>query len=329
MCAVTSADRPASTVTRVRIVVTGGAGFIGANTCRELVARGHEVVALDDLSTGDAANLDGSGAELLVGTILDGDALDDALAGAESVIHLAARPSVPKSIVDPVASHTANATGTVAVLEAMRRHDVGHVVVAGSSAVYGPDPALPNHEQLAARPVSPYAASKLATEAYALSWAASYGLRALAFRFFNVFGPLQPAEHDYAAVVPAFVAAALTGRPLPIHGDGGQSRDFTFVGNVATTLTDAAERGVAHDGPVNLAFGSRSTLLDLVAALESVLGRPLEREHLPVRAGDIRHSQADQSRFASLFPGAVPVPLVDGLRATVDWFRTRPAFREG
>lgn len=306
----------------MKVVVTGGAGFIGATTCRVLVERGHEVVVLDDLSTGSAANLDGLASTLVEGSILDDDALDACLPGAGSVLHLAARPSVPKSIADPVASHAANATGTVAVLEAARRHGVGHVVVAGSSAVYGPDPTIPKHEGMAPRPISPYAADKLAAESYALAWAASYGLEALALRFFNVFGPLQPAGHDYAAVVPAFVDAAIAGRPLPVYGDGGQSRDFVFVGDVAATLADAAERRVAHDGPVNLAFGTRVTLLELVAELESVLGRPLEREHLPERAGDVRHSQADQARFASLFPDARPVPLADGLRATVDWFRS-------
>lgn len=314
----------------MRVAVTGGAGFIGANLARTLLDRGHDVVVLDDLSTGNRANLanldglDGLDGALrfVEGSILDDAALDDALAGTGSVVHLAARPSVPKSVADPVASHLANATGTMQVLEAVRRHGVGHVVVASSSSVYGANEQLPKHEDLVPMPVSPYAASKLATESYAMAWAASYGLRALAFRFFNVFGPLQPAGHDYAAVVPAFVDAALAGRPLPIHGDGMQSRDFTYVGSVAGVLADAVERQVAHDRPVNLAFGSRVTLLELVAELEAVLASTLEREHLPTRAGDVRHSQADQVRFRSLFPDARPVPLRDGLQQTVDWFRT-------
>lgn len=306
----------------MNIVVTGGAGFIGANLCRHLAARGHAVVALDDLSTGFAANLDALAVRFVEGSILDDDALDDAFAGAESIVHLGARPSVPRSIADPVASHAANATGTAMVLEAMRRHDIGHVVVASSSSVYGANPTLPKHEDLTLAPVSPYAASKLATEAYALAWSASYGIGALAFRFFNVFGPLQPAGHAYAAVVPAFVDAALADRPLPIHGDGEQSRDFTYVGSVATILAEAAERGVRHERPVNLAFGSRITLLELIAELEAVVGRPLAREHLENRPGDVRHSQADQARFRSLFPDAEPVPLRDGLAATVRWFET-------
>jgi UDP-glucose 4-epimerase len=306
----------------VNVTVTGGAGFIGANLARELLDRGHEVTVLDDLSTGRKANLVGLDVRLLEGSILDDTALDTALAGARSVVHLAARPSVPKSVVDPVTSHTVNATGTVSVLEAVRRHDVGHVVVASSSSVYGANPLLPKHEDLVPMPVSPYAASKLATEQYALAWAASYGLAALAFRFFNVFGPLQPAGHDYAAVVPAFVDAALAGEALPVHGDGTQSRDFTFVGDVVRVLADAAERRVAHPSPVNLAFGTRTTLLELISQLEGVLGHPVERHHQPLRAGDVPHSQADQTRFRSLFPDVRPVPLAEGLEATVAWFRS-------
>jgi UDP-glucose 4-epimerase len=307
------------------IVVTGGAGFIGANLCRELLARGAEVTVLDDLSTGSRANLDGLDVRLVEGSILDDEALDDVLRGATSVVHLGARPSVPKSIVHPVASHTVNATGTVMVLEAMRRNDVDHIALASSSSVYGANPGLPKHEDMTLMPVSPYAASKLATEQYAMAWAASYGLRALAFRFFNVFGPLQAAGHDYAAVVPAFVDAALAGRPLPVHGDGKQSRDFTYVGSVANVLADAALGQVGHDQPVNLAFGSRFTLLELVEELEAILGHPLTCEHLPVRPGDVRHSQADQQRFRELFPDAVAVDLREGLSRTVDWFRSLPS----
>jgi UDP-glucose 4-epimerase len=309
-------------VADVRVAVTGGAGFVGANLAAHLLQRGHEVAVLDDLSTGAAANLDGlDGISLVEGSILDDDAVDAALDRSDAVVHLAARPSVPKSVADPVASHRANASGTVSVLEGLRRHGIDHVVVASSSSVYGADETLPKHEGLVPMPISPYAASKLATEAYALAWAASYGIGVLAFRFFNVFGPLQPAGHDYAAVVPAFVDAALAGRPLPVYGDGEQSRDFTYVGSVVGVIADAVERRTACDGAVNLAFGSRVTLLELIAELEAVLGTPLTREHLPVRAGDVRHSQADQARFRSLFPAAEPVPLRDGLARTVDWFR--------
>ena len=307
----------------MRVVVTGGAGFIGANLCRAVSVAGHTAVALDDLSTGERENLNGVHAELVEGTILDTDLVRTTIDGADVVVHLAARPSVPRSIADPVASHEANATGTVSVLEAVRAAGVPHVVVASSSSVYGANPTLPKHEELATLPRSPYAASKLATEAYALAYGASFGLDVLAFRFFNVFGPLQPAGHAYAAVIPAFVDAALAGRPLMVHGDGKQTRDFTFVDSVARVILDAVERRVVAMGPVNLAFGSRRSLLDVITELEGVLGRRLDIEFTPPRPGDVRDSQADATRLGSLFPDVEPVDFVDGLRRTVDWFSSR------
>jgi UDP-glucose 4-epimerase len=280
------------------------------------------VVAIDDLSTGDRANLDGVDVDLVEGSILDEAALRSAVEGAGAVVHLAARPSVPRSIADPVASHLANATGTVAVLEAARRSGA-QVVVASSSSVYGSNPALPKHEGLATRPLSPYAASKLATEAYTNAYLHSYGMDTLAFRLFNVFGPNQPAGHAYAAAVPAFVDAALTGRPLTIYGDGTQSRDFTFVDTVTAVLSDAVLRRVADPDPVNLAFGTRTDLLTLIDMLEQQIGHPLERDHQPVRAGDVPHSQADSSRLRQIFPSVEPTPLEQGLAATIAWMRTQ------
>jgi UDP-glucose 4-epimerase len=308
----------------MKVVVTGGAGFIGANLCARLARASEvtEVIAFDDLSTGFAQNLDGIDAELTKADILDPAALDRAFQGAASVVHLAARPSVPRSLADPMRSHLVNATGTVEVLEAARRAGDVHVVVASSSSVYGANPTLPKDESLATVPLSPYAASKLATEAYALAYGYSFGMSTLAFRFFNVFGPLQPAGHAYAAVVPAFVAAAVEGRPLPVQGDGKQSRDFTFVGTVADVLADAVVRRVANPEPVNLAFGSRTDLLGVIALLSEILGEPLAVEYGEPRAGDVRHSQADSSRLYELFPDVNAVPLVDGLTQTVEWFRT-------
>jgi UDP-glucose 4-epimerase len=307
----------------VRVVVTGGAGFIGANLCLALCETGwvDDVVVLDDLTTGAAENLNGAPVAFVEGSILDVSALDEVVRRADAVVHLAARASVPRSIADPIASHEINATGTLNVLETVRRHGIRHVIVASSSSVYGDTPALPKHEDLAPAPLSPYAATKLTTEAYALAWAHCYGIDMLAFRFFNVFGPLQPAEHAYAAVIPAFIAAALAGRPLPVFGDGRQTRDFTFVGSVTSVLIEAIRRRVAHPGPVNLAFGTRTSLLELIDALEAVLGRPLEREHQPPRAGDVRDSQADQTVLRSLFHDVTPVSLEEGLGATVAWFR--------
>jgi UDP-glucose 4-epimerase len=308
----------------MKIVVTGGAGFIGANLCRRLVATDgvDEVVAFDNLSTGFRSNLEGVDARLVEATILDPDALDAALDGAWAVVHLGARGSVPRSVADPIASHQANATGTAQVLEAARRAGDLYVVVASSSSVYGANTTLPKVEDMVARPVSPYAASKLATESYTLAWQHTYGLPTLAFRFFNVFGPLQPAGHAYAAVVPAFVSAAMEGRPLPVHGDGTQSRDFTYVDTVCTVLAHAALRRVTDPLPVNLAFGTRVSLLEVMAELEEILGHPLERAFTESRVGDVMHTQADNTRLRNLFPDVVPVSLEDGLRATVDWFRT-------
>lgn len=310
----------------MRVLVTGAAGFIGSHVAERLVAAGHQVAGIDDLSTGDRANLVGVDLQLVEGSILDADALAKAVGfddlGAEAIVHLAAIPSVPRSIADPFASHEANATGTLQVLEAARRLDVvPHVIVASSSSVYGANPTLPKREGLATQPLSPYAVSKLATEQYAMAYQRSYGLRTLAFRFFNVVGPRQAPGHAYAAVIPAFVHAALTGEPLTVHGDGNQSRDFTSVGTVAEVIVDAVERGVTHDTPVNLAFGTRTNLLEVIEMIESIVGHPLERVHIEARTGDVPHSQADNALLRSLFPDVTSVALTDVLVATVDWMR--------
>ena len=306
----------------MRVLVTGGAGFIGSNLSRLLLERGHSVAVLDDLSTGLLSNLSSMPIDLVEGSILDPVALASAAAGAASIVHLAARPSVPRSIADPVASHEANASGTLRVLEAARATGSPQVIVASSSSVYGANPALPKHEQLATRPLSPYAASKLATESYALAYQHSFGIPTLALRFFNVFGPGQLAGHAYAAVIPAFVHAALAGEPLTVHGDGTQTRDFTYVGSVCRVIADAVERRVSCPEPVNLAFGSRVSLLTVIEHIEQMVGRPLERNHVATRAGDVPHSQADAALLHSLFPQLEPVPFAEGLRATIDWFRT-------
>lgn len=313
---------------RMRVVVTGGAGFIGGNLCRLLSAMPEfsEVVAVDDLSTGFAANVEGlAGAELLQGTILDPDLLDRALVGADAVVHLAARSSVPRSLDDPMATHAANATGTLEVLEAVRRAGGPYLVLASSSSVYGCNPALPKREDLTPMPMSPYAVSKLAAESYALAHAACFDLPVLALRFFNVFGPLQPPHHTYAAAVPAFVDAALAGRPLQVYGDGHQTRDFTYVDSVTAVLADAVLRRVTSPRPVNLAFGTKVPLVDVIADLGTLLGHPVDVLHLPTRTGDVRASQADPTRLKELFPDARPVDFATGLRTTVDWFRTTGA----
>ncbi len=305
----------------MKLLVTGAAGFIGSHVAEQWSLEG-EVVGIDDLSTGHRSNLEGIDCELIEGSILDADALGAAMHGVDAVVHLAARPSVPRSIVDPAASHEANATGTMRVLEAARANGLDpQVIVASSSSVYGANPELPKHEGMVPMPVSPYAASKLATEQYTLAWQHSYDMATLAFRFFNVFGPRQAPGHAYAAVVPAFVAAALTDEPLIVHGDGLQSRDFTYVGTVTEVILDAVRRRVSHPQPVNLAFGTRVTLLEVVELIESLLGASVRIEHVDSRAGDVKHSQARNDSLRSLFPDIEPVSLDDGLVATIAWMR--------
>ena len=307
----------------MRVLITGGAGFIGSNLARAALIDGHQVAVLDDLSTGYAANLAGLDVRFHQGSVNDADVLDDALTGVDSVVHLAALGSVPRSILDPVATHHANATGTLRVLEGARRAGVGHVLMSSSSSVYGLNPALPKGEREWVRPLSPYAVTKLAGEQYLLAYQQSFGLETLAFRFFNVYGPRQMPGHAYAAVVPVFLDALLRGVPLPVHGDGLQSRDFTYVGTVCAVLLDAVIRRVTHPEPVNLAFGTNTTIADLVHELEEVSGLPAEVAHEPARAGDVRASQADNRVLMSLFPLVKPVSLRDGLIETLAWFKER------
>lgn len=304
-----------------RIVVTGGAGFVGGNLVRALsrVPWVSDIAVVDDLSTGNQHNIDGLPVTFFRGTILDADLLDEVFRGASAVVHLAAIPSVPRSVSDPLRSHEANATGTLQVLEAVRRAGNPYVVVASSSSVYGSNPQLPKSEDMRTMPMSPYAVSKLAAETYTLAYAECHGLDVLPFRFFNVFGPLQPPNHDYAAVVPAFVSAALKGRPLRVYGDGKQTRDFTFVDTVVSTIIDAVSRRVTSQDPVNLAFGTRTSLLELIAELEEVVQQKLEVVYQPARPGDVRDSQADRTRLERLFPEISPVPLAEGLRKTHAW----------
>lgn len=308
----------------MKIVVTGGAGFIGANLCRKLLLTSGvtEVVALDNLSTGNADNLAGCSARLIEGSILDRGLLNDVVDGAHAVVHLAARPSVPRSVADPIASHEANATGTIYVLESCRRNGIP-LIAASSSSVYGPTTELPKHEEMRTRPQSPYAASKLAAESYLLAFASTYGIRTLPFRFFNVYGPLQSSGHVYAAAIPAFIDSALRGDPIRIQGDGNQTRDFTFVGTVVSILADAAVRQVGSTKPVNLAFGTRTSLLGIIEKLEQIMGRELDRVFEEPRPGDVRDSQAANAILRKLFPHHKAVTLDEGLARTVAWYRTQ------
>lgn len=305
----------------MRLLITGGAGFIGSNLARLVLAEGHEVVVIDDLSTGYEANLEGVNARFVKGSILERRHLANAMESADSVVHLAALGSVPRSIDNPVATHAANATGSLAVLEAARAAGVRHVVAASSSSVYGLNPALPKGEREWIRPMSPYAVSKLAAEQYALAYQQSFDMRTMAFRFFNVYGPRQRAGHVYAAVIPTFIDALLRGEPLLVNGDGSHSRDFTFVGTVCRVLLDACELRLTHAEPVNLAFGTNTTLLELIDTIEAVSGRAADVLYREARPGDVKHSQADNGVLRSLFPAVTPVSLDRGLAETLAWFK--------
>lgn len=323
----------------MRILVTGGAGFIGSNLARRLATSDAvtEVIALDDLSTGLASNLDGVVHEVndktnddahgkvrfVLGSILDVDLVNELMHGTTAVVHLAARPSVPRSIDDPMASHRVNVDGTMTILEAARaQRTKPHIVMSSSSSVYGANTTLPKHEDLAPLPRSPYAASKLTGESYLLAYQESFGVPALAFRLFNVFGPRQQPGHAYAAVVPMFLHAALTGEPVSIHGDGLQTRDFTYVETVAEVINRVVVGRIVSSTPVNLAFGTRFSLLDVLTKIEQIIGHRVARTHLPVRPGDVRDSQAATDRLRSLFPDVAPVGLDAGLTATLEWMRS-------
>ena len=302
------------------VLITGGAGFIGANLCRRLLDDGHRVRVVDNLSTGFESNLAGLDLDLVVGDIRDGELVERLCRDAETVVHLAARGSVPRSIDGPLETHDVNVNGTLNVLSAVRQHDC-HLVFSSSSSVYGANLQLPKREAMRTEPLSPYAASKLAGEAYALSFANVYKLDVLVFRFFNVYGPLQSAGHVYAAVIPAFVHALLTQQVLRVFGDGTQSRDFTSVRSVVEVLSRAIGARTSTTQPINLAFNTSTTLLHLIDVLEKLTERSARVEFAPARPGDVSASQADPSRLLSLFPGLVPVDLISGLSDTVEWFR--------
>lgn len=299
----------------MRVLVTGGAGFVGANLCAELRERGHEVAVLDDLSTGLIGRLDGTEAEFHFGSVLSSDDLRRAGLGADSVVHLAARPSATKSLDDPRATHEANATGTLSVLEYARATGK-HLVVASTGAVRGTDP-LGGRARCA--PASPFAASKLAAESYALAYGSSFGTPNLCLRLFDVYGPQQRSDHEHAAPIARLVRAALTGQPLTAPGDGQRTVDFTCVDSVVDVLVQAVQRQVVHDEPVDLSFGSSPTIDQVVDCVREVLGTDAEVLRDRERPGDVPAPAADGTALRALFPTARAVPLREGIRRTARW----------
>ncbi len=307
-------------------LVTGGAGFIGSNLCHALAARGERVRVLDDFSTGREQNLHGleGRIEVIRGDVRDAETVRAAMAGIDFVLHQAALPSVQRSIEDPLASDRVNVFGTLNVLEAARRAGVKRVVYAASSSAYGETPTLPKVETMPSDPLSPYAVGKLAGEGYCRVFHHAYGLPTVALRYFNVFGPRQDPKSHYAAVIPRFVTAALTGEPPIIFGDGQQSRDFCFIDNCVEANLAACSAGEAALGKViNVACGERTSLLQVIALLEEIVGRKMAPRHEAARAGDVKHSLADVTRARTLLGYTGRVTFAEGLRKTVAWYRER------
>ena len=305
----------------MKVLVTGGAGFIGSNLVRALVVREHAVSVLDDFSTGLESNLENLPVTLVRGSMTDESVVAEAAQGVEAIVHLAARGSVPRSLKNPHATHDVNATGTVNVLEAARANN-SHVIFSSSSSVYGSNPTSPKSESVAISPVSPYAASKAAGEMYAAAYARSFGLSVLTLRFFNVFGPGQRPDHDYAAVVPKWTWQALHGDTLVVNGDGSIIRDFTYVDDVVGILVKALDRKVTAPGPVNVAFGRPLSLRGLLGALEARLGS-LEVRFGEERPGDITRSENDPTLLNSMLPDASITDFDSALDTTVTWLRAQ------
>jgi len=308
----------------MRYLVTGGAGFIGSNTVDELVRRGHEVLVLDDLSSGKAANLVEvrDKIQFLEYSVTDLDRLRGACRGVDYVLHLAARTSVPRSVKDPLETNRVNVDGTLNVLVAARDEKVKRVVFAGSSSVYGETPTLPKREEMPAAPISPYGLTKLAGEIYGQIFQRCYGLEFVSLRYFNVFGPRQDPGSPYSGVLSLFNAALLNGTQPTVYGDGEQSRDFTYVGNAVEANLLACEAPRAAGLVFNIGTGSRYTLNQTLKLLEKITGRPAKAKYGAPREGDIYDSQADISRAREVLGYNPQFGFEEGLKNTWEWFRS-------
>jgi UDP-glucose 4-epimerase len=303
---------------RMRVLVTGGAGFIGSHLVRALLARGDEVRILDNFSTGDRDNLPAGGDWVLVeGDVRSDATVREAVDGADLVFHLAALPSVPRSIRDPITTNDVNVVGTLNVLNASREARVRRVVYTSSSSVYGQTPDLPKRETLPPRPISPYAVSKLAGEHYCRAYSDLYGLETVVLRLFNVFGPGQRPDSEYAAVVPRFIEQARQGRRPTIFGDGTQTRDFTYVTNVVDAALAAGGMPGLAGRLFNVAAGRPAAVRDVLAMIAGLVGRPAEPVYEPARRGEVLHSHACIDAAREAIGYAPAVDLLEGLRRTV------------
>jgi len=313
-------------------LVSGGAGFIGSHLVDALVARGDRARVLDNLCSGKRENLAahelgdvGSGApvEILTGDIRDPDAVAAACTGAAGIFHEAAQVSVPRSLEDPRESYAINVTGTLNLLEGARGAGVPRFVFAASSAAYGDSEELPKHEAMPANPLSPYASGKLAGEHMLAVWGRQFGIQTVALRYFNIFGPRQADDSPYTGVIAIFARALLEGRTVTIHGDGGQSRDFTYIANAVQANLAAMEADVPPGSVFNVGVGERITILDVYREMAALIGVSTDPEFAPARQGDVRHSLASLERVRAALGYEPRVPLREGLESTVNWYRER------
>ena len=302
-----------------KVAVTGGAGFIGSNLTHRLISEGHDVVVIDDLSTGLISNVDQENSTFHQVSITESHALKTALKECETIFHLAARGSVPRSIKNPVATHDVNATGTLNVLEAARETGA-HVIFSSSSSVYGRNMQLPKDESMWLGPMTPYAASKLAAEGYVQAYASAYKVPTTLLRFFNVFGPRQRPDHEYAAVLPKWIWLAMQGQPIDVYGDGTASRDFTYVDTVLDIAMTAMQEKVITEGAMNLAYGNRIFLNDTIEMLRKHFP-DLQVNYKSERLGDVKESQNAPELLKKLFPKIQPKEFETALSETVDWLK--------
>jgi UDP-glucose 4-epimerase len=302
------------------VLVTGGAGFIGSNLVRSLLERGDEVRVLDNFSTGNRANLEGLDVEIVEGELRSYERVHRAMRNAEVVYHLGALGSVPRSVQDPLTSSAVNVEGTLNVLLAARDEGARRVVFSSSTSVYGSSRQLPTTEETTPDPISPYGVAKLAAERYCISFSRVYeSFESVVLRYFNVYGPRQTPFSQYAAVVPLFVTAIAAGEPVQIHGDGKQSRDFTYVGNVVDATLRAGDQDGVNGEIFNIAAGAPASVDTLADTIGAILGKPVVKENLPSRPGDIRDSWADLSKARDLLGYEPQIGLEDGLRRTTEF----------